>query len=393
MEQRELERARESSAPAEGRRKRGIWNRWKVPLAVVLTLLLSGGVWCLLLGGEGLAVVEGFLLSRFAFVETDADLAAAADRALESMVDALGDRWSYYRGAEDYQALKVRRANRYVGVGVTVTYDRQEGLYVQSVTAGGPAEKAGVVPGDIITEVDGVSIAGEERENGAGRIAGEEGTVVELTLLGQDGTTRTASCTRASLQSASAAGRMLEGNIGYVRLSNFYTGAAGSFRQEVDALLDQGAAGLIVDLRNDPGGYIAELTDILDYLLPEGEVFRQKSRWWFETVTRSDADCVDLPIVTIVNADSYSAAEIMAAELREFQGSPIVGERTSGKGYSQLTFPLLNGGAMGLSTAAYYTGEGVSLIGVGITPDVEVALTSGGEDSQLAAAVELLGKQ
>ncbi len=389
MELRELEQAREGSAPAEKRRKR--WSRtwWKVPLAVVLTLLLSGGVWCLLLGGEGLAVVEGFLLSRFAFVETDADLGAASDRALESMVDALGDRWSYYRSAEDYRELKARRANRYVGVGVTVTYDRREGLYVQSVTAGGPAEKAGVIPGDIITEVDGVSIAGDERESGAGRIAGEEGTVVALTLLGQDGATRTVSCTRASLQSASAAGRMLEGNIGYVRLSNFYTGAAESFRQEVDALVKQGAVGLIVDLRNDPGGYISELTDILDYLLPEGEVFRQKPRWWFETVTRSDADCVDLPIVTIVNADSYSAAEILAAELREFQGSPIVGEHTSGKGYSQLTFPLLNGGAMGLSTATYYTGEGTSLIGVGITPDVEVALTEG-EDGQLAAAVELL---
>ena len=97
-------------------------------------------------------------------------------------------------------------------------------------------------------------------------------------------------------------------------------------------------------------------------------------------------------MVTIVNADTYSAAELLAAELKEFQGSPVVGERTSGKGYSQVTFPLSNGGGMGISTATYCTGEGNSLIGVGILPDVEVALT-GPEDNQLQAAVELLLEQ
>ena len=127
------------------------------------------------------------------------------------------------------------------------------------------------------------------------------------------------------------------------------------------------------------------------YLLPEGPVFRQNPRWWFETVYESDADCVDLPMVTLVNADSYSAAELLSAELREFSGTPVVGERTSGKGYSQITFPLSNGGAIGLSTATYCTGEGNSLIGVGIVPDVEVE-RSGTEDSQLQAAIQLLQK-
>ena len=132
-----------------------------------------------------------------------------------------------------------------------------------------------------------------------------------------------------------------------------------------------------------------ELTDILDYLLPEGPVFRQDHRWWFEVVSKSDEGCVDLPMVTIVNADSYSAAELLAAELREFGGAPVVGVQTSGKGYSQLTFPLLNGGAMGLSTAKYFTGEGVSLIGTGIVPDVVVERT-GDTDTQLQAALDLL---
>lgn len=381
VEQREM-----GTAKVKTRRGGGTW--WKVLLAVVLTLGATAGIWCALLGGDGLAVMEGYLLSRYAFVEEDADIAGATDQALDAMVAGLGDRWSYYRDAEGYEALKERRANNYVGVGVTVTYDREEGLYVQAVSEGGPAARAGIVPGDIITAVDGTSVAGDAREQGRDLIAGEEGTTVELTLLGADGQQRTAVCTRATLPNPSASGRMLEGNIGYVRLSNFYSGAAESFRTEVDKLLEQQAKGLIIDLRNDPGGYIAELTDILDYLLPEGEVFRQHARWWFETVVKSDAACVDLPFVTIVNADTYSAAELLAAELREFSGSPVVGEKTCGKGYSQITFPLPNGGAVGLSTATYCTGSGKSLIGEGITPDVELAPDET-EDNQLQAALDL----
>ena len=161
--------------------------------------------------------------------------------------------------------------------------------------------------------------------------------------------------------------------------------------------MEQGAESLIVDVRSDPGGYVAELEKILDYLLPEGPVFTQKARWWVESVYQSDADCVDLPMAAIVNADTYSAAELLAAQLRESVGAPIVGELTSGKGYSQVTFPLMNGGGVGLSTATYCTGSGHSLIGEGIVPDVELSLNEGAvmggeDDNQLQAAIELLTK-
>lgn len=373
------------------KRRRGLPGWAKILITVILTLAVSSGLWCALLGSNGLALVQGYLLARFAFVEADADLGGATDQALDALVNGLGDRWSYYRSAEDYEALKATRANNYVGVGVTVTYEREEGLYVQSVTAGGPAEKAGVVPGDIITAVDGQSIAGDARESGAGLITGEAGTQVTLTLLRADGSTEDVTCTRATLSNSSASGKMLEGNVGYVYLANFYSGSADSFRTEVNKLIEQGAEGLIIDVRNDPGGYVAELKEILDYLLPEGPVFSEKARWWFSSVYESDADCVDLPMVALVNARSYSAAELLAAQLRESIGAPIVGELTSGKGYSQITFPLLNGGGMGISTATYCTGSGHSLIGEGITPDVELELSEG-EDNQLAAAMAELEK-
>ena len=382
----------------ERKKQRRLPGWAKILISVVLTLALSTGTWCLLLGRSGMAMVQTYLLARFAFVDTDADLGKAVDAGLDAFVDGLGDRWSYYLNAEYYQATAERRANSYVGVGVTVDLvSREEGLLVQSVTEGGPADKAGVLAGDVITAVDGQSIAGEAREEGADKIAGEAGTKVTLTLLGEDGTIRDVTCTRATLHNPSASGKMLEGSIGYVRLNNFYSGSADSFRQAVDALVEQGAESLIVDVRSDPGGYVAELEKILDYLLPEGPVFTQKPRWWFRSVYKSDADCIDLPMVALVNQGTYSAAELLAAQLRESVGAPIVGELTSGKGYSQVTFPLANGGGVGLSTATYCTGSGHSLIGEGIVPDVELSLPEGavlgGEDDvQLQAAIDLLTK-
>ncbi len=368
----------------------------KAAIAVLLTLLLSTGLWCLALGPSGIAMVQTYLLARFAFVEPDADLEGATDKALSAFVDGLGDRWSYYLPAQRHQETIERRANSYVGIGVTVdSVSREEGLLVQSVTRDGPADKAGVLAGDVITAVDGVSIAGEGRETASDLIRGEEGTKVALTLLGEDGASRDVTCTRATLHNASAQGRLLDNKVGYVQLSNFYSGSADSFQAEVDALLEQGAESLLIDLRGDPGGYVSELEQILDYLLPEGPVFTHKPRWWFKSVYVSDENCVDLPMAVLVNQHSYSAAELLAAQLRESVDAPIVGERTSGKGYSQLTFPLANGGGAGLSTAAYCTGSGHSLIGEGIVPDVELSLPEGaalgGEDDvQLKAALELL---
>lgn len=359
-------------------------------IAVVLTLAVVCAAAFVALGRSGIALMEGFVLAKYAFVETDADLDGAVDQALDGLVTGLGDRWSYYMTAEEYDTIMTRRANNYVGVGVTVNYEREEGLQVQAVTKGGPAEEAGVAVGDIIIAVDGVSIAGDARETAVDLITGEVGTQVTLTLLHTDGTQTDVVCTRRELNNPSASGRMLEGDIGYVYLENFYSGAADSFRETVDDLRLQGAERLIIDLRSDPGGYVSELQSILDYLLPEGPVFTDRPRWGDEWVYQSDANCVDVPMVVIVNRDSYSAAEIMAAQLRESIDAPIVGEVTSGKGYSQQTFYLPNGGGIGLSTAAYCTGSGHSLIGEGITPDVEVYPDGSGEDNQLQAAIELL---
>ena len=142
--------------------------------------------------------------------QTDADLSKAVDSALDGMVEGLGDRWSYYLDPESYQDTLESRANNYVGIGITVSYDREDGLLVQEVTEEGPAQQAGVKAGDIITHVDGASVAGDARYEATDRIAGEEGTQVELTLLGEDGTTRTVTCTRQTLKSDSVSSKLLD---------------------------------------------------------------------------------------------------------------------------------------------------------------------------------------
>ncbi len=356
-------------------------------LSVLVTLgAVALAAW-LVLGTPGLAITAGVAYINTQFVgEYDED--AMADAALNAMVESLGDRWSYYADAETYEALQLRRDNAYVGIGVTVSYE-EDGLHIQSVTEGGPAEAAGLLPGEIIIAADGNDLTGEYVYNGTSLIQGEEGTQVALTVLDADGASRQVTVTRARLENDPVTYELLEDNVGYVALDNFYKGSADHVKAAVEDLLSQGATAFVFDMRNNPGGYLDELTDLLDYLLPEGDIFRSGTRSGPRKTVRSDADCVDAPMAVLVNADTYSAAELFAAQLRESVGAIIVGQATCGKGYSQLTLPLPGGRALNLSTKTYYTGAGVSLIGTGVTPDIELELT-GPEDNQLAAAVDSL---
>ena len=359
-----------------------------LPVTMLLTAGVLLAVFYGIFGKEGLSLLEGLYLVNSRFVG-EYDETQVVDSALSGMVDGLGDRWSYYLTEEEYEAQNQRRTNQYVGIGVTVNYESEDGLTIVEVTEGGPAEAAGLQSGEVVTAVDGFSLAGEARYEGAERIQGEEGTTVTLEVLGTDGETRTVEVTRASLDSDPVTAKMLEGNVGYVALANFYDHSADRLKEEVTRLQEEGAEALVFDMRNNGGGYLSELTEMLDFLLPEGPIFISRDRAGNEEVTQSDAACVDLPMVVLVNANTYSAAEFFAAELQEQGVAVIVGEPTSGKGYSQQTFALPHGGAMAISTGAYFTGSGTSLIGTGLTLDREVYLTDEG-DAQLEAALDLL---
>lgn len=369
-------------------------------LCIGLGVVLALGLLRAFLGGDELAFMQAQRIISDQFVgEYDED--AHRQAVLRTMVNELGDRWSYYLTPEEYETVLEQRQNSYVGIGVTIRTD-VEWIEVVEVLSGGPAEEAGIQVGDVVQTVDGIAVTTENRDDCVQKIRGEEGTVVTLELRGADGTVRTAEVTRRTVQEISASYRMLKNQIGMVRIENFYTGTAGLVQKGVEDLTKQGARGIVFDVRNNPGGYVTELTEILDFLLPAGDIFISRTNDGAESVYTSDASSVDLPFAVLVNGDSYSAAEFLAAQLKETAQAVVVGMQTSGKGYSQMLFPLQDGSAMGLSTARYFTGGGVSLIGTGLTPEPSVELSEEAkqkllagtltdeEDLQLQAAIKVL---
>lgn len=336
------------------------------------------------------------------FVE-DVDMAQLEDTAADAMVEALGDRWSYYMTAQDYQNYLETMANAYVGVGMTVQLNGDGlGMDIVQVTEGGPAEEAGILHGDIVTAVDGTGIAGLELTEITAMVKGKEGTTVELTVRRGE-QELTFNVERRKIQTPVAEGTLLEGNIGLVRIVNFDSRCFEETKAVIDELLEQGAESLIFDVRYNPGGYKKQLVEVLDYLLPEGDVFRSVNYDGSENVDRSDADCLQLPMAVLVNGSSYSAAEFFAAALREYDWAVTVGTQTCGKGYFQNCYQLDDGSAVNISTGKYYTPKGISLAEAGgLIPDVVVevdeetaaSIYAGAldpmEDPQILAAIEAL---
>ena len=359
-------------------------------------LLWSGGCFLLgiaaaaailwaVLGTRALTLAQAswYLENRFV-AEFDRD--GMVDSALSAMVDSLGDRWSYYLDPEALAQQEIRRENQYVGAGFTFTRTQDSRMEIVAVAEGGPAEQAGLAVGDTVVAIQGEALTEENFDQLRAVFQAEAGTEVSLTARDAQGEERELTLTLALIESDPVESRMLEGQLGYVRLENFYHKSAQRVREATDELAAQGARGLIFDVRQNPGGYVSELTDILDYLLPEGPIFTDISKNGKTVVTESDEGCVELPMVVLVDQNSYSAAEIFAAQLQESAGAGLVGQVTSGKGYYQVTYRLLNGGALGISIGRYGTGSGRSLIGTGLTPDV----LEDDWDAQLEQAAALL---
>lgn len=323
--------------------------------------------------------LENLLLQRF-IGETDQD--AMEDAAASAMVSALNDRWSYYMTAEQYLSYQDTMSNSYVGVGITIQVreDRQ-GFDIIDVTAGGPAEEAGLMAGDILVAIDDTATVEMEISATSALIRGEEGTTVKLTV-DRAGEQHAFTVSRRKFQTPVATYEMLEGDIGLITIENFDSRCADETIAAIETLREQGAVALIFDVRNNPGGYKTELVEVLDYLLPEGPLFRTEDYRGVEQVDYSDSAYLDMPMAVLVNLSSYSAAEFFAAALDEYEAAVVVGEKTYGKGYFQNTFQLSDGSAVNLSVGKYYTPNGNSLAGVGLTPEVEIIV-----DKETAAKI------
>ena len=331
----------------------------------------------------------------------ETDRTALEDAAAGAMIDAMGDRWSYYISAKDYAAHMEQMNNAYVGIGVTISPLEEGGFEIIVVNAGGPAEEAGIQLGDVIVAVSGQSVLEMDTTACRDLVRGKEGTFVDITVRrGEE--ELTLSVERKTVQTPVATGEMLEGNVGLVRIVNFDARCYSESVAAIEQLLEQGATALVFDVRNNPGGYKTELVKLLDYLLPEGDLFHSENYKGETSVDRSDAKYLDVPMAVLVNGRSYSAAEFFAAALSEYEAAITIGQQTTGKGYFQNTFLLSDGSAVAISTGRYKTPKGVSLEGVGITPDVAVTVDEitdyyiyagtlpAMEDPQILAALDAL---
>lgn len=327
------------------------------------------------------------------------------DYLAEAAIASTGDRWSYYISAADYAAYQESNANAYVGIGVTIQMINEDdpGFTIVSVSHNSPAEAAGLQIDDMIVAVEGENAVEMGMSEAQHRVRGEEGTDITITVL-RDGKEFDVTITRQTIEIEVVVFELLENNVGYIKINNFDTHSSRDAIAAIEALIAQGADRLVFDLRFNPGGMKHELVALLDYLLPEGPLFRSVDYKGEEEVDYSDADCLDLPMAVLINDDSYSAAEFFAAALQEYEAGVIVGTKTCGKANYQQTFRLSDGSAIAISTGHYQTPHGVTLADVGVTPDVIVEVdeqtylalyyekVAHEDDEQLQAAIAALGK-
>ncbi len=331
-----------------------------------------------------------------------ADKEAAMNGALKGYVEGLEDPYSSYLTADEYNSWKTMESGTMVGIGVTVQFDEESGLYVAEVKEGYPAYESGIKEGDIITEVEGESIPEMGYEEAVSRIKGEEGTSVNLTIKRDDNEDMKFSVLRSEIVVNTVSGKMLDEDIAYIRISAFRENTDEQFKEIFDELIDDGAKGIVFDLRNNGGGMLVSLKAILDPLLPEGTIATAKyGNGEVRTIVESDKNEINLPMAVLVNGNTASAAELFAASLSDFDKAFLVGETTYGKGVMQDTREVA-GGAVTLTVATYQTVRGECYHGIGITPDYEVSLSEDfvldyenpdeKGDSQLKTAIENLKK-
>ena len=372
--------------------------------AAVITLAVTAGNGSTIVfpGTSKLEELQKLLETYYIDIDK-VEMTKVEDAAANAMVEALGDRWSYYVTKEEYAQLMEQNANSYVGIGITITarVDKQ-GFDITKVEPGGSAQAGGILPGDILIGAEGERFINVDSSVCSGIIRGKEGTKVTVNVI-RDGEELSFELTRQTIKSKVAEGKMLPGNIGLVSITNFNDRCAEESIAAIESLIEQGATAFIFDVRNNPGGYKHELVKLLDYLLPEGKLFVSKDYTGKESTDWSDDKCLRMPMAVLINGNSYSAAEFFAAALEEYEWATVVGDPTTGKGNFQVTFQLSDGSGVGLSIGKYFTPKGVSLADAGgLVPKVLVEISEEleakiyadlvppEEDPQIQAAVNAL---
>ncbi|MEX0993587.1 MAG: S41 family peptidase [Solirubrobacterales bacterium] len=316
--------------------------------------------------------------------------------SISGMVRSLHSRFSAYFAPVENKLFKESLGGQFSGVGMTVVKNKR-GLRIASIFPASPAKRAGIEPGDLITRVDGKSIAGQSSEVASARIKGKPGTQVRLTIVSR-GKTRVERVTRQTIKVPVVAGAMRRAagrKLGVVRITSFTPGVHSDVRKQVTRLQKRGARGFVLDLRGNGGGLLDEAVLVSSVFIPDGTIVTTEGRTVSKKTYNATGDALTrAPIVPLVDRGTASASEIVTAALQERLSSRVVGRRTVGKGVFGQLFPLSNGGALDLVIGNYYTPDGSSLNGKGIKPDVELSRAANADPTlALDRALQVLAAQ
>lgn len=333
----------------------------------------------------------------------DYDKELAEELMYTGLVAGVGDPYTYYLSADSLAEQVEKNSGHFVGIGVEIYAGDDGYIVVSSVTPGGPAEAAGILAEDKITEVDGESITGKTAADVSALVKGEEGTDVTLTIFREStGEVLEKTVTRQDIQVQTVSWRMMDDNIGYISITNFRENTHNQFKEALDTLEAEGMEKLVLDLRNNTGGLVKSAHEIGEELLPEGIMVYTMDKEGNREDTLCDDVYNDVPMVVLVNGNSASAAEILAGAIQDTGRGQLIGTTTFGKGLVQRLFTLPDGSGLNVTIQKYYTPNGTSIHGVGITPDYEVELPEeyaqqtnipAEADTQLQKAVEVLSEK
>ena len=325
----------------------------------------------------------------------DIDEESMLEGAIKGYVEGLGDPYTEYLTKEEMEEFTEETNSEYVGIGVYVGNDIVNNtILVVGVIKSSPAEEAGLQIGDIIEKIDGVSYTGEQLDEATKVLKAEEGSTATLTIR-RNNEEKELTVVRRKITVQHVASEMLENNIAYIQIDSFDANVTTNFEEQITSLINNGATGIIIDLRNNGGGIVDEATGIADLFLDKGEtiLITKSKKENNEEVTKSERDPIvkDIPVVILVNEATASASEILAGALKDNYGATIIGKQTYGKGVIQTLYTLTDGSGIKITTEEYYTPNHNQINEVGITPDIEVDITKN-EDTQLQRAIEELTK-
>ncbi|MBQ3442245.1 MAG: S41 family peptidase [Selenomonadaceae bacterium] len=380
---------------------------------IILTALISAaltlGLVCLLLGINSGS--NAFDLGRFfvamRFIESnfvqDVDRRNLIDGAINGMVNSLGDPHSVYLAPQLYSQLRAETSGSFGGIGVYMGF-KNGGVQVVNVIPDGPGQRAGLQAGDEILAVDGLPVTEIAPGEVALKIRGEIGTPVELLIHREGSEDMTYNLTRENIQVKTVAGKMIDDRLAYMKISNFSENTGDEFKKTLADLERDGMKGLILDMRQNPGGVITSCVEVAQEIVPAGTVTSVIKRDGSKEVYTSDLPAAKFPIVVLLDGNSASAAELLSGALQDTKAAIVVGETSYGKGSVQTLIPMAHNDGLKLTIARYYTPNGKCIDGLGISPDVEIKSPptphplydlnlDEANDPQLSKAEELLRHQ